>query len=98
MFEAGCDMASIHCLLSQIPDDLDFEKILQRASVLYKKHPPEKLEMEVIKRVQKEYVYFSGIRYVFRKIVDFLKSFFCLRFLLGLLCLNFFGRSKYKQN
>nr|CAI5834046.1 unnamed protein product [Callosobruchus analis] len=28
VFAEGCDMASIHCLLSQIPDDLDFEEIL----------------------------------------------------------------------
>ncbi|KAF5306640.1 hypothetical protein FQA39_LY08829 [Lamprigera yunnana] len=49
-----CDMASIHCLLSQIPDNLDFECILQRASTLYKKHPPNKLEKDVKNRVQKE--------------------------------------------
>ncbi|KAJ3653595.1 hypothetical protein Zmor_012837 [Zophobas morio] len=54
VFEQGCDMASIHCLLSQIPDNLDFEGILQRALGYYKSHPPQKLESEVKKRVKKE--------------------------------------------
>ncbi|CAH1368485.1 unnamed protein product [Tenebrio molitor] len=54
VFEEGCDMASIHCLLSQIPDNLDFEAILQRALIYYKNHPPNKLEGEVKKRVKKE--------------------------------------------
>ncbi|XP_018572328.1 TBC1 domain family member 20 [Anoplophora glabripennis] len=54
IFSEGCDMASIHCLLSQIPDDLDFEEILTRSSTFYKKYPPEKLEYLVKKRVQKE--------------------------------------------
>ncbi|KAJ8918246.1 hypothetical protein NQ315_014116 [Exocentrus adspersus] len=54
VFAEGCDMASIHCLLSQIPDDLDFEEILTRAGTFYKKYPPEKLEYLVTKRVQKE--------------------------------------------
>ncbi|XP_074040150.1 TBC1 domain family member 20 isoform X2 [Leptinotarsa decemlineata] len=54
VFAEGCDMASIHCLLSQIPDNLDFEEILTRASSFYKKYPPDKLEHLVKKRVQKE--------------------------------------------
>ncbi|KAB0798284.1 hypothetical protein PPYR_09277 [Photinus pyralis] len=54
VFDVGCDMASIHCLLSQIPDNLDFESILERASDLYKKYPPSKLEKDVKNRVQKE--------------------------------------------
>ncbi|XP_044266578.1 TBC1 domain family member 20 [Tribolium madens] len=54
VFEQGCDMASIHCLLSQIPDNLDFEAILRRALTYYKNHPPHKLEGDVKKRVKKE--------------------------------------------
>ncbi|KAF5269292.1 hypothetical protein FQR65_LT02593 [Abscondita terminalis] len=54
VLEIECDMASIHCLLSQIPDNLDFESILQCASKLYKRHPPSKLEKDVKNRVQKE--------------------------------------------
>ncbi|CAH1953893.1 unnamed protein product [Acanthoscelides obtectus] len=54
VFAEGCDMASIHCLLSQIPDDLDFEDILERAAAYYKRYPPEKLEHLAKKRVRKE--------------------------------------------
>ncbi|KAL3282549.1 hypothetical protein HHI36_005729, partial [Cryptolaemus montrouzieri] len=53
IFEQDCDLASIHCLLSQIPDDLEFESILKRASLYYKKYPPTDLEKAVIKRVKK---------------------------------------------
>ncbi|CAH1105702.1 unnamed protein product [Psylliodes chrysocephalus] len=54
VFAEGCDMASIHCLLSQIPNNLNFDEILQKASEYYRKFPPEKLEQLVKKRVQKE--------------------------------------------
>ncbi|XP_057671050.1 TBC1 domain family member 20 isoform X1 [Diorhabda carinulata] len=54
VFTEGCDMASVHCLLSQIPDNLNFEIILEKASEYYRKFPPEKLEQIVKKRVQKE--------------------------------------------
>lgn len=56
VFGADCDMASIHCLLSQIPDNLDFDGILKRALVYYQKYPPDKLDEDVKKRVNKEYV------------------------------------------
>lgn len=49
-----CDMAMIHCFLSKIPDDINFEPILKRALVLYQKHPPKVLEEAVQKRVQRE--------------------------------------------
>uniref|UniRef100_A0A6P7EZ45 TBC1 domain family member 20 n=1 Tax=Diabrotica virgifera virgifera TaxID=50390 RepID=A0A6P7EZ45_DIAVI len=54
VFAEGCDMASIHCLLSQIPDNLNFEAILEKASEYYRKFPPEKLEQLVKRRVEKE--------------------------------------------
>lgn len=97
VFEAGCDMASIHCLLSQIPDDLDFEAILKRATSLYKKHLPEKLERDVKKRVEKEYVFF-GFRYFLLKLLNMLKNLFCLRFIFGLICFRMLGRRKHKHN
>ncbi|XP_060518889.1 TBC1 domain family member 20 [Cylas formicarius] len=54
VFEAGCDMASIHCLLSQIPDNVNFEIILKNASEFYKDYPPEILEKIVKERVKRE--------------------------------------------
>ncbi|XP_066153537.1 TBC1 domain family member 20 isoform X1 [Euwallacea fornicatus] len=54
IFAEGCDMASIHCLLSQIPDNLDFESILMNAMKHYEDYPPEKLEKLVKKRVDRE--------------------------------------------
>lgn len=80
VFEAGCDMASIHCQLSRIPDNLNFENILCKASELYKKHPPEQVEKEVKIRVQKEYVYFSYPN-IFCKILNLIKILFGLRFI-----------------
>lgn len=97
VFETGCDMASIHCLLSQIPDDLDFEGILKRASFLYSKHAPEKLEKDVKKRVQREYVFF-GLPYFVHRLLDVFKSLFCLRFIFGLICFHMLGKRKYKHN
>lgn len=97
VFEAGCEMASIHCKLSQIPDDLDFEEILQRATILYTKYPPEKLEKDVKKRVQKEYVTF-GFRYVLKSVFDIIKGFFCLQFIFGLFCMHFLFKSKHKRH
>lgn len=96
VFEVGCDMASIHCLLSQIPDDLDFEEILKRATVLYKKYPPEKLERDVKRRVQKEYVFFD-FAYFFKKILIFLLDLFCLRFLLSIFCFHLLDKRKHKH-
>lgn len=55
IFAQDCDMASIHCVLSQIPDDLDFEVILENALKYFKKYPPEKLEVLVKKRVKREH-------------------------------------------
>ncbi|CAH0556854.1 unnamed protein product [Brassicogethes aeneus] len=54
VFEAGCDMAMIHVVLSQIPNNLDFEEILIMASKYYAKHPPETLEAHVKQRVKKQ--------------------------------------------
>lgn len=95
VFDAGCDMASIHCTLSQIPDNLNFEKILQRASELYVKYPPEKMEKQVKARVQKEYVY-NSLWYLLSKLARFVKFFFGFRFLFCFLRIHKVGGHRYK--
>lgn len=89
-----CDMASIHYQLSRIPDDLDFEEILNRASILYEKYPPEQVEKDVKARVQQEYVFFS-YSYIVHKLVMYIKALFSFRFIMHL-CLNFSRKHKYK--
>ncbi|XP_050301723.1 TBC1 domain family member 20 isoform X2 [Anthonomus grandis grandis] len=54
IFAEDCDMASIHCRLSHIPDNVDFETILVKAEKYYKDYPPNKLEKLVKKRVERE--------------------------------------------
>ncbi|XP_014259588.1 TBC1 domain family member 20 [Cimex lectularius] len=49
-----CDMASIHCFLSQLPDDLPFEILIRNAVNLYNEFPPEEVEVEVLERAKKE--------------------------------------------
>lgn len=91
-----CDMASIHCLLSEIPDNTDFEEILTRASLFYKKYPPEKLECLVKKRIKREYVVF-GLFYFVQKILCFVKQLFSFRFYFFLLFSVAFRRYKQKN-
>jgi len=43
---AECEMSSIHGLLSQIPQDLPFEKLLVEAQILYEYHPPHSVKEE----------------------------------------------------
>lgn len=54
IFKEDCDMASLHCLLSQLPEDLPFEYLLPQAAKLYEKHPPDEIEIEVQEMVLKE--------------------------------------------
>uniref|UniRef100_A0A1B6GG14 Rab-GAP TBC domain-containing protein n=1 Tax=Cuerna arida TaxID=1464854 RepID=A0A1B6GG14_9HEMI len=54
VFRTDCDMASVHCLLSNLSDDLPFEKLLQEATELYEKFPPESVEAEVKERCKRE--------------------------------------------
>lgn len=89
-----CDMANIHCLLSQIPDDLQFEEILERASTYMKKYPPKSLEGFVKKRAQREYVTF-GLLFLVHNALCFLRQLFSIRFYLVLLFSLLYG-SKYK--
>lgn len=39
-------MASLHCLLSQLPEDLPYEYLLPKVAELYQKLPPDKIELE----------------------------------------------------
>ncbi|XP_067136323.1 TBC1 domain family member 20 [Centruroides vittatus] len=41
-----CDMASVHCLLSQFPDDLPIENLVNKSLRLFENYPPEELEKE----------------------------------------------------
>lgn len=74
-------MASIHCLLSQIPDNLDFESILISAMKYYKDYPPDKLEKLVKKRVDREYVDFS-LLCLLKKVFGVVKNVFSFGFYL----------------
>ena len=77
VFAEGCDMASIHCLLSNIPDDVNFEEILVDALKYFDKYPPSKLEKDVKKRIQNEYVsvrrksLFTKVMSVFKYVLSF---------------------------
>lgn len=41
-----CDMATLHSLLSRIPQDLPFEKLLVESQLLYEEFPPHSLQQE----------------------------------------------------
>eukprot|EP00088_Acartia_fossae_P012925 TRINITY_DN16690_c0_g1_i1.p1 TRINITY_DN16690_c0_g1~~TRINITY_DN16690_c0_g1_i1.p1 ORF type:complete len:438 (+),score=101.54 TRINITY_DN16690_c0_g1_i1:49-1362(+) len=46
ILEAECEMSSIHGLLSQIPQDLPFEKLLVESQILYEYYPPHSVKVE----------------------------------------------------
>ena len=48
-----CDMASVHALLSRIPQDIPLEKLLIEARDLHTKYPPFSIEPEVKARVKR---------------------------------------------
>ncbi|XP_062545684.1 TBC1 domain family member 20 isoform X1 [Armigeres subalbatus] len=54
IFQEDCDMASLHCLLSQLPEDLPFEYLLKNAAELYRKYPPKLIEKDVENMIAKE--------------------------------------------
>lgn len=41
----------------QLPEDLPFEYLLCKAAELYKKHPPDVIELDVQELIAKEYVF-----------------------------------------
>ncbi|XP_050319520.1 TBC1 domain family member 20 [Bactrocera neohumeralis] len=54
ILKVDCDMASVHCLLSRLPDDLPFEELLNTASLLYDKYSLTVIEKHVEELVRKE--------------------------------------------
>ncbi|XP_072487775.1 TBC1 domain family member 20 isoform X3 [Notamacropus eugenii] len=47
VLDCECDMASVHHLLSQIPQDLPYETLISRAGDLFVQFPPSELAREV---------------------------------------------------
>jgi len=47
IFQQECDMAMIHGLLSKIPVNLPFERLLEHCQELYERYPPHEVEEEV---------------------------------------------------
>jgi len=47
ILKTECEMSSLHGLLSQIPQDLPFEKLLVESQVLYEEIPPHSIKDEV---------------------------------------------------
>lgn len=54
VFREECDRAQIHCLLSQLPDDLPFEYLLVESEKLYEKYPPHDLHRDIEKIIERE--------------------------------------------
>lgn len=46
VLDCDCDMASVHHLLSQIPQDLPYEMLISRAGDLFVQFPPSRLAWE----------------------------------------------------
>lgn len=57
VFKEDCDMASMHCVLSRLPENLPFEYIMRQADELYRKYPPEVVEREVDEMIVREKVH-----------------------------------------
>ncbi|XP_059473716.1 TBC1 domain family member 20 [Neocloeon triangulifer] len=55
VLETPCQMDCMHGLLSQLPENLPFEKILKQAERLYLDFPPESIEKEVDERTKREF-------------------------------------------
>jgi len=54
IFREECDRASLHCLLSQLPDDLPFEYLLVQSEKLLEKYPPHDLHRDIEKIIDRE--------------------------------------------
>lgn len=54
IFKEDCDMASMHCILSRLPENLPFEYLLRQADMLYARYPPEQVELDVQQLIIKE--------------------------------------------
>ncbi|KAF4525964.1 hypothetical protein B566_EDAN000755 [Ephemera danica] len=49
-----CQMDCMHLLLSQLPEDLPYEKLLKTASKLYADFPPESIERDIEERTKRD--------------------------------------------
>ncbi|XP_044249607.1 TBC1 domain family member 20 isoform X1 [Drosophila takahashii] len=47
ILKEDCDMASVHCLLSTLPEDLPFEELLKTSSKLFQKYSLTEIEKDV---------------------------------------------------
>ncbi|XP_056403405.1 TBC1 domain family member 20 isoform X2 [Hyla sarda] len=54
VMECECDMASVHHLLSQIPQDLPYETLISKAGDLFVQFPPSELSREASQQHQAE--------------------------------------------
>ncbi|XP_012696575.1 TBC1 domain family member 20 [Clupea harengus] len=54
VLDCECDMASVHHLLSQIPQDLPYETLISRAGDLFVQFPPSELAREAIQQRSQE--------------------------------------------
>jgi hypothetical protein len=54
IFREDCDRATLHCLLSQLPDELPFEYLLVQSEKLYEKYPPHNLHRDIEKIIERE--------------------------------------------
>lgn len=55
VLDCECDMASVHHLLSQIPQDLPYETLISRAGDLFVQFPPSELAREAIQQRSQEW-------------------------------------------
>lgn len=41
-----CERTTVHSFLTQFPNDIDIERLIENAQTLYAKYPPEKLQKD----------------------------------------------------
>ncbi|XP_017031017.1 TBC1 domain family member 20 [Drosophila kikkawai] len=54
ILKEDCDMASVHCLLSRLPEDLPFEELLKTSSTLFNKYSLTVIEKDVDEMIRNE--------------------------------------------
>lgn len=54
VLDCECDMASVHHLLSQIPQDLPYETLISRAGDLFVQFPPSELAREAAQQYSQQ--------------------------------------------
>lgn len=63
VLDCECDMAMVHHLLSQIPQDLPYETLISRAGDLFVQFPPSELAREAASHEQ--YLNSTPNRYIY---------------------------------